>query len=160
MNGPTERSEGAPSIWLDYDPRVKLPHHEDFPHRRDILIWVSVLCVAVAAVWPGQSLGDRLYDIGIALLSFAICYGFTRLILGGLVAVAQEHFEGVPLWCVLLVFYGGLLSTVCGLIAAPLHWHEVHPSGASGPAILAALPSGLFTAAATLKIIEKYYPPI
>ncbi len=119
-----------------------------------------MLCVVVGAAWPGQTLAERFADIGVALLSFATCYGITRLILGGLVALANEHFDGVPLWCLLVVFYGSLFGTLIGLITAPFQWHDVHPGGAGAPAILAALPSGLFTSAATLKTIEKHYPQI
>ncbi len=139
---------------------MRLPHHDDVPYRRTIVIWVCVLCVAVGAAWPGQSVAERFTDIAVALLSFATCYGFTRLTLGGLVALAHEHYDGVPLWCLLLVFYGGILATCGGLITAPFQWHDVHQGGATATEILAALPSGLYTSAAALKTIEKYYPRI
>lgn len=137
---------------------MTVPHQDNFPFRRAILIWVSVLCVLIAAAWPGQSIGARMTDIGVAILSFALCYAASRLILSGLVTVAQNQFGRLPLWIMLLVFYGGILATVSGLLTAPFQWNDVHASGASAPSILAALPSGLYTAAAALHVLATYNP--
>jgi len=136
---------------------LKLPHQEGFPYRQPIVIGVSVICVALGTLWPGQSAGERLYDFGVAILSFALCYGATRLILWGLAVFMQEHLTGLPLWILLIIFYGGVLATLSGLLTAPFQWHDVHQSGATAPAILASLPSGLYTAAGTLKVIERYH---
>ena len=136
---------------------MTLPHHEGFPYRHTGLIWVSALCVLLGTAWPGQAPGARLADVGLALLSFAACYGFTRLILGGLARFMQDHFDGLPLWCLLLVFYGGILATLSGLLTAPFQWHDVHQGGTASPTILAALPSGLFTAAGALNVVQSYY---
>ena len=124
---------------------------------QQILLWVSLVLIGVAILWPGQSLYDRLMVLTMAAISISLGYGFFRIVLGMFASLGDRLFGRLIFWYIIAVLYLGIISVPLALLSLPFQWQHLYAEGLTGPIYLASIPMGISAALAAAQVIDKHY---